>query len=84
MDEKEIKMNSRETFDRQANSYDHDIKGRHARRMYQVVLNTLNNISYSNFLDLGCGTGEGRLSNWPTSWESRDRRCLTWRPAKAR
>ena len=26
--------------------------------MYQVVLNTLNNISYSNFLDLGCGTGE--------------------------
>ena len=58
MDEKEIKMNSRETFDRQANSYDHDIKGRHARRMYQVVLNTLNNISYSNFLDLGCGKGE--------------------------
>lgn len=58
MNEKEIKINSRKAFDKQADSYDYDIKGEHARRMYDKIMNVLNDITYSNFLDLGCGTGE--------------------------
>lgn len=58
MDEKQIKMKSRKMFDEQANSYDYDIKGKHARAMYQEILKLLNDMTYMNFLDLGCGTGE--------------------------
>ena len=53
-----IKENSKEAFNEQAYSYDYDIKGRHARTMYPEILNYLSSITYSNFLDLGCGTGE--------------------------
>ena len=53
-----IKENSKEAFNEQAYSYDYDIKGRHALTMYPEILNYLSSITYSNFLDLGCGTGE--------------------------
>lgn len=53
-----IKENSKEAFNKQAYSYDYDIKGRHARAMYPEILNSLSTITYTNFLDLGCGTGE--------------------------
>lgn len=58
MNDEQIKRNSKEAFDKQTNSYDYDIKGKHARAMYQEILKSLNDITYVNFLDLGCGTGE--------------------------
>lgn len=58
MNNKEIKKKSKEAFDKQAVSYDYDLKGKHARAMHQDILDKLSCITYTNFLDLGCGTGE--------------------------
>lgn len=52
------KQKSRIAFDQQAQTYDNDIKGQHARSLYPVLLQRLSNISYNTALDLGCGTGE--------------------------
>ena len=52
------KLNSRQTFNRQAATYDQDINGRHARALYPVLLKKLSQLSYCSVLDLGCGTGE--------------------------
>lgn len=52
-----IKEKSRKTFNNQADTYDQDIKGQHARNLYPVLLGTISNISYDTILDLGCGTG---------------------------
>ena len=54
----EKKEKSKKAFNDQAQSYDFDIKGKHARVMYPYVLEKLDKIDFNNFLDLGCGTGE--------------------------
>lgn len=52
------KLNSKNTFNRQAATYDLDIKGSHARALYPALLEQLSSLSYHTALDLGCGTGE--------------------------
>lgn len=54
-DEKE---KSRKAFNIQAETYDRDIKGSHARAVYPILLNILSETPYEKALDLGCGTGE--------------------------
>ena len=54
----EKKEKSKKAFNDQAQSYDFDIKGKHARVMYPYVLEKLDKSDFNNFLDLGCGTGE--------------------------
>lgn len=53
-----IKENSKATFNQQAATYDKDIKGKHARSLYPVLLEKLSQIPFQSALDLGCGTGE--------------------------
>lgn len=53
-----IKENSRAAFNQQADTYDNDIKGQHARFLYPVLLEKLSHIPFQSALDLGCGTGE--------------------------
>lgn len=54
----DAKENSKAAFDQQAATYDRDVKGRHARALYPVILEKLSRIPYHTALDLGCGTGE--------------------------
>lgn len=52
------KENSKRTFDKQAISYDTDIAGEHARKLYAPILNLLKQEEFvGSVLDLGCGTG---------------------------
>ena len=53
-----IKENSKAAFNRQAATYDEDMKGQHARSLYHVLLEKLSHIPFQSALDLGCGTGE--------------------------
>ena len=53
-----IKENSIAAFNRQAATYDEDMKGQHARSLYPVLLEKLSHIPFQSALDLGCGTGE--------------------------
>lgn len=53
-----IKENSKAAFNRQAATYDEDMKGQHARSLYSVLLEKLSHIPFQSALDLGCGTGE--------------------------
>ena len=53
-----IKENSQAAFNRQAATYDEDMKGQHARSFYPVLLEKLSHIPFQSALDLGCGTGE--------------------------
>ena len=52
-----IKENSKAAFNRQAATYDEDMKGQHARSLYPVLLEKLSHIPFQSALDLGCGTG---------------------------
>lgn len=52
------KENSKAAFNQQAATYDKDIKGKHARSLYPVLLEKLSHIPFQSALDLGCGTGE--------------------------
>ena len=52
------KETSKTAFNHQAATYDHDIKGQHARSLYPFLLEKLSTLSYQSALDLGCGTGE--------------------------
>lgn len=52
------KILSKKAFDQQAKTYDYDIKGKHARQLYPVMLQKII-LSYGyKVLDVGCGTGE--------------------------
>ena len=53
-----IKENSKAAFNRQAATYDDDMKGQHARSLYPILLEKLSHIPFQSALDLGCGTGE--------------------------
>ena len=54
----DIKERSKSTFNQQADTYDEDIHGQHARTLYPVLLSKLAHIPFQRSLDLGCGTGE--------------------------
>ena len=45
----EKKEKSKKAFNDQAQSYDFDIKGKHARVMYPYVLEKLDKIDFNNF-----------------------------------
>lgn len=49
---------SKSTFNVQANTYDVDKNGKHARGQYKYVLNELQQLDFQKILDVGCGTGE--------------------------
>lgn len=53
-DAKEV---SRRAFDAQAPTYDDDMKGEHARRLYPYVLEEVAAAAPARVLDVGCGTG---------------------------
>lgn len=48
---------SRRAFDAQAATYDEDMNGEHARRLYPLVLERIVAAAPADVLDLGCGTG---------------------------
>lgn len=52
------KRMSKLAFDKQAPTYDYDMKGQHARELYPVLLQRIAVIPFDSALDLGCGTGE--------------------------
>ena len=54
----DIKERSKSIFNQQADTYDEDIHGQHARTLYPVLLRKLAHIPLQRALDLGCGTGE--------------------------
>lgn len=54
----DYKKLSESTFNMQAKTYDTDKNGKHARTLYQHVINQLETIKFDNLLDVGCGTGE--------------------------
>ena len=53
-DAKEV---SRRAFDAQSPTYDNDMKGEHARRLYPYVLEEVAAAAPKRVLDVGCGTG---------------------------
>jgi ubiquinone/menaquinone biosynthesis C-methylase UbiE len=56
-DAEDYKIESREKFHKQAEKYDTGNKGKHARSLYESVINKLDELSFNNLLDVGCGTG---------------------------
>lgn len=52
------KEQSKKAFNQQALTYDQDIKGSHARKLYPHMLQQIIHITGTNVLDLGCGTAE--------------------------
>ncbi|OUP08959.1 class I SAM-dependent methyltransferase [Collinsella sp. An2] len=57
----ELKARSQAAFDRQAATYDQDMQGSHARRLYPLVLDEVMRFAAARkaprILDMGCGTG---------------------------
>jgi ubiquinone/menaquinone biosynthesis C-methylase UbiE len=51
------KQKSRDAFDRQAADYDSSGYGRHARRLHGDVMAAVAGFSFTDVLDVGCGTG---------------------------
>lgn len=49
---------SKQAFNQQAATYDQDIKGAHARKLYPHMLQKIIHIYSQDILDLGCGTAE--------------------------
>lgn len=49
---------SEKTFNMQAETYDTDKNGKHARNLYQHIIDELSTVRFSSVLDVGCGTGE--------------------------
>jgi ubiquinone/menaquinone biosynthesis C-methylase UbiE len=56
-DADDYKIESREKFHKQAEKYDSGNKGKHARSLYESVINKLDELSFTKLLDVGCGTG---------------------------
>lgn len=54
----DYKKLSESAFNIQAKTYDTDKNGKHARTLYQHIIDTLSILQFSNVLDVGCGTGE--------------------------
>jgi ubiquinone/menaquinone biosynthesis C-methylase UbiE len=54
---KVYKEQSKDRYNKQAEKYDSGDKGKHARELYEDVLNKLDQFSFNKLLDVGCGTG---------------------------
>ena len=54
----DYKRLSENTFNIQAKTYDTDKNGKHARNLYQYVIDSLSTLKFLEILDVGCGTGE--------------------------
>lgn len=54
----DYKRLSENTFNIQAKTYDTDKNGKHARNLYQYIIDSLSTLHFSEILDVGCGTGE--------------------------
>lgn len=54
---RDYKTLSKDAFDKQAENYDQDIHGQHARRLYPFMLQEIIKAYGDHVLDLGCGTG---------------------------
>lgn len=54
----DYKKLSETTFNIQAKTYDTDKNGKHARNLYQHIIDILPTLQFSKVLDVGCGTGE--------------------------
>lgn len=53
---RDLKEESRQTFDSQAAQYDKGIDGKHARQAYPVIIEVIKGFAPKTVLDLGCGT----------------------------
>jgi ubiquinone/menaquinone biosynthesis C-methylase UbiE len=53
----DYKEQSRKKYDKDAQNYDSGDRGHHARELYSVVLNKLEDFRFNRILDVGCGTG---------------------------
>lgn len=53
----DYKQKSKQSFDLQAETYDHDKNGLHARNQYQAILEKVKEFQLGKVLDVGCGTG---------------------------
>jgi ubiquinone/menaquinone biosynthesis C-methylase UbiE len=54
---RDAKQKSRAAFDRQAPEYDATGYGRHARRLHEDVMAAVAELTFTDVLDVGCGTG---------------------------
>ena len=54
---KNYKQRSKQAFDMQAKSYDHNQKGDHARKLYPFMIEEIIQVYGTKVLDMGCGTG---------------------------
>ena len=54
----DYKKLSENTFNIQVKTYDTDKNGKHARNLYQYIIDSLSTLHFSEILDVGCGTGE--------------------------
>lgn len=53
----DYKQKSKQSFDLQAETYDYDKNGLHARNQYQAILEKVKEFQLGKVLDVGCGTG---------------------------
>ena len=51
------KEKSKQTFNGQAKIYDSTYNGKHAKKLYNGVIEKVNNLNCKKVLDVGCGTG---------------------------
>ena len=57
-DNKELfKEKSKQTFDNEANVYDTTYSGKHAKKLYNAVIEKVNQMNHNSILDIGFGTG---------------------------
>ena len=55
---KEFKEKSKNSYDKLASSYDSTYYGgKHAQKLYDLVIKAMNRFEYTSLLDVGCGTG---------------------------
>ena len=52
-----LKEESRRTFNSQAETFDTGADGKHSRDAYPAILNVLDSMNHEMILDMGCGTG---------------------------
>ncbi|MBE6049089.1 MAG: class I SAM-dependent methyltransferase [Clostridium sp.] len=53
----DYKKKSKESFDKQADTYDMGIKGEHAKKLYKTLMDKIKDENFKTVLDVGCGTG---------------------------
>jgi Methylase involved in ubiquinone/menaquinone biosynthesis len=56
-DNRSYKEKSKQTFDSQANIYDSTYYGKHAKKLYNIIIEKAKGFNCKKVLDVGCGTG---------------------------